>query len=243
VREKSEPWDQALIDQLRMVYEEHHAAEARQIWEQHGEEIKRIKVLCQDEGKAPTQETRTRIYVSGAQWLGFNTLSVLYLQKLLRALQKHPGAEVWVGDASGVDRLTQQFLFEVLAYPHVTVFMVVKDGESLSEYAAKIAYPVRYTDDEGTEFRKYPQRDTYMARTCDVLLVTLPQLGGAASGVMLQALEFYNRTVPLTPKNVFNDMMRPWSEPFDSVLFAKIARVYEEHYTTLRAQSLAKIEI
>jgi hypothetical protein len=168
--------------------------------------------------------------VSGAQWPGLNTWSVLYLGKLLAALHKNPGAEVWVGDAKGVDRLTQQFLFEVLAYPHVTLFMVVKDGEALSEYAAKTGYPVRYMDDEGQVFRKYPQRDTYLARACDMLLVTLPQLGGAASGVMLQALEYYGRTAELTPKGVFHDMMRPWSEDYDAALVAKIARVYEEHY-------------
>lgn len=87
-----------------------------------------------------------------------------------------------------------------------------------------------YADDDGQVFRKYPQRDTYLARACDVLLVTLPQLGGAASGVMLQALEYYSRTADLTPKGVFHDMMRPLSEDYDSTLVAKIARVYEEHY-------------
>jgi hypothetical protein len=234
VREKSEPWDPDLIDKFREVYEQHHATQAREVWERHRESIDQvINAVCEDrkEDRAGMQD-RVRMYVSGAQWPGMNTWSVLYLGKLLAALKKNPGAEVWVGDAKGVDRLTLQFLFEVLAYPHVVIFMIVKDGESLSEYAAKTGYPVRYADDEGVLFRKYPERDLYLARACDVLLVTLPQLGGAASGVMLQALEFYSRTAPLTPKGVFHDMMRPCSENYDSALVAKIARVYEEHYST-----------
>ena len=163
------------------------------------------------------------IFVTGPQWVPKVYFDKFYKPRLT-ALVADTNNVFTLGAADGVDSFTQQFFIDAKIEPRrVTIYNKGDKDQRL------------HPDFKLTNgFSSYPDRDQALYEDSDELLVFLPQMGGAQSGVMQSILLSAG---VLDGADVLG-YIRHVSEPFDKELMARVAQVYEDFYGPSNADEI-----
>jgi hypothetical protein len=175
--------------------------------------------MAENEAQKPMSHV---VCISGGQWLRPNQLAAVYTAQIERVLREHPEAEFVLGDANGAQRFALMYFIVHGLCARATVWLPV--GDAPSETALFGGFRVVYVG------KNYEERDEQMVQAVHEVILYLPQMGAAASGVMLEALTQLAKSPEyLTPESV-QVFLRDKSEPWDPLLIDRFREVYEQHY-------------